>query len=246
MANQNIPKIIHYVWIGGKQKPADVQKNIRSWKKHLPDYKIIEWNEKNFDIEESCDYVKEAYQAQKWAFVSDYIRLYALSQMGGIYFDTDVEVVKNFDDLLNAESFLCSENKYSICTAVIGSVPHSPWIEGLLEEYNNKSFTVNGKFDMLPNTKIIFDYLTEKMQYEYKTTVQVLPCNLLVYTEDYFTPLNCANGVMNKTEKTHAIHHYSNSWIGPFGKLKRKIRMIVTRVIGEDNKERLKRILKRT
>ena len=99
-----IPKIIHYCWFGRNSLPDDVKEYIATWKKYCPDYQIVEWNEDNFDVN-SCDYVKEAYGAKKWAFVSDYVRLYALYTMGGVYMDTDVEVVKPLDGLLKYNAF---------------------------------------------------------------------------------------------------------------------------------------------
>ena len=100
-----IPKIIHYCWFGGKPFPSAVQKCIDSWKKYLPDYEIREWNETNYDLDK-CKFAKEAYDQKKWAFVTDFVRLDVVYQYGGIYFDTDVEVIKSFDDLLNNKAFL--------------------------------------------------------------------------------------------------------------------------------------------
>lgn len=105
-----IPKIIHYCWFGGGPKPKSVEKYIRSWKKYCSDYEIIEWNEDNFDISSSPLYVKQAYAAKKWAFVSDYARLKVVFECGGIYFDTDVQVIKNIDTLLQYDTFFGFEN----------------------------------------------------------------------------------------------------------------------------------------
>lgn len=106
-----IPKIIHYCWFGGKELPRDAVECIDSWKKYYPDYKIIEWNEKNFDIN-ICDYVKEAYSERRWAFVSDYARFWILYNYGGLYFDTDVEVIKRADSIIEKGSFMGNEYAY--------------------------------------------------------------------------------------------------------------------------------------
>ena len=105
-----IPKIIHYCWFGGNDKLESVMKCIESWKKYLPDYEIMEWNESNFNIKKANQYVREAYDNKKWAFVTDYVRLIALYENGGIYFDTDVEVFKSFDSLLSEKAFFGFES----------------------------------------------------------------------------------------------------------------------------------------
>ena len=114
-----IPKVIHYCWFGKNKLSKSAKKCIKSWKKHLPNYEIIEWNENNFDI--NCnEYVREAYKSKKYAFVSDYARIYALYNYGGIYMDTDVEVIKSLDKFLCNDAFAGLENEYSIQTAVMG------------------------------------------------------------------------------------------------------------------------------
>ena len=126
MSNK-IPKIIHYCWFGKKEKPNIVKKCISSWKVILKDYEIIEWNEENFDIS-SNNFVRQAYENGKFAFVSDYVRVYALYNYGGIYLDTDVEVFKNFDPLLNNESFWGFEEKNFIATSTIGAQKNNKFI----------------------------------------------------------------------------------------------------------------------
>ena len=122
-----IPKIIHYVWVGNNEKPKDIKRCMETWKKHLKDYEIIEWNEKNFDID-SNKFVKEAYEARKWAYVSDYIRAYAIYNYGGIYLDTDVLVVESLDSLLDNRAFVGYENPQYPFTAVFGAEKNHPFI----------------------------------------------------------------------------------------------------------------------
>lgn len=143
-----IPKRIHYCWFGGRPKPPIVKTCIDSWKKQLPDYEIIEWSEKNFDIK-SNPYVLAAYRSKKLAFVTDYVRLWALYHFGGVYMDADVEVLKPFDDLLEHRAFTGHETDELMVTAVMGSVPFHPWIERLLRFYDD------ARFDMTPNTRTI-------------------------------------------------------------------------------------------
>ena len=150
-----IPKIIHYCWFGGNPLPEDAQKCIASWKKYCPDYEIREWNEENFDIQ-SNDYVKEAYEAKKFAFVTDYVRLYALIAYGGIYMDTDVEVVKSLDAFLKHKAFSGFESSNSIPTRLMASEKDYPLFKTLMDDYENRHFLKeDGSFDMTTNTVTI-------------------------------------------------------------------------------------------
>lgn len=132
-----IPKKIHYCWFGKKPKPALVRRCIESWKKYLQDYEIIEWNEDNFNIH-ALEYTRQAYENKKWAFVSDYVRLYALYHYGGLYFDTDVEALKNMDCFLNQHLFTGFETKGNPVTAVMGCEKQNKTIGELMEEYNHQ------------------------------------------------------------------------------------------------------------
>ena len=159
---KRIPRIIHYCWFGKGEKPKIVLKCIESWKKHLHDYEIKEWNEENFDI--NCNtYVSEAYKMRKYAFVSDYVRVYALFNYGGIYLDTDVEVFKPFDDLLSHETFWGFEQENYIATSTIGSMKGNNLIKIFLDKYTIKGFIKDdGTQDDQTNVAIITKML-EKM-----------------------------------------------------------------------------------
>ncbi|WP_412503566.1 glycosyltransferase family 32 protein [Shewanella indica] len=165
----NIPKVIHYVWMGKSDKPISVIKCIDSWKKKLPDYEIIEWNEKNFNVDENT-YCKEAYENKKWAFVSDYVRLAVLLKYGGIYLDTDVIVKKNFDDLLSLDLFLGKMYKTVIGTAVIGSKKDNQDIRCLLDNYNNGLYDCeianNYHFTKYFQDKYTFDVKKGKIEFD--------------------------------------------------------------------------------
>ena len=148
-------QIIHYCWFGGKEKPEIVKRCINSWKKHLAEYEIIEWNENNFDI--NCNsYVREAYESGKFAFVSDYVRVHALYNFGGIYLDTDVEVFKSFNDILHHDSFWGFEQENYIATSTIGAAKGNKLIKMFLDSYKEKSFIKeDGTYDDLTNVAII-------------------------------------------------------------------------------------------
>lgn len=205
-----IPKIIHYCWFGHNQKPKSVLKYINTWKKYLPDYEFKEWNENNFDIDK-IQFVKEAYINKKYAFVSDVCRLYALYSEGGIYFDTDVEVVKKFDPLLFNNVFMGMESdKYKrIGTSVIGAEPNNPFIAKCLEYYTNKNFiNSDGSFNTTPNTLIISDILAKQEN------------NIVrIYPIDYFSPIDFETKCICKSSNTYSIHHFSGTWLPQYRQL---------------------------
>lgn len=158
-----IPKIIHYVWIGGNPLPELAETCIASWKKHMPDWEFMRWDETNFDIAAAPTYVKQAYEARKFAFVSDYIRLWALEQFGGLYMDVDFMVFRPFDDLMDKyPAFAGYEgSKYQpVMMGVIASEPLGAWVTDMLRTYDSRAFIKDdGSLDMTPNTS----YFTERL-----------------------------------------------------------------------------------
>ncbi|ETI91190.1 MAG: Eps7I [Clostridium butyricum DORA_1] len=207
-----IPKKIHYCWFGGSPLSDLNKKCIESWQKFCPDYEIIEWNEKNFDLQ-CCSYVKEAYDAKKWAFVSDYARLHTIYKYGGIYLDTDVEIIKPIDKLLNNECFLGTEKLGIINTGLgFGAEPNNKCIELLLEEYKNLHFKIdNNLYDLTPcpirNTKPFIS-----LGFNNKNDIQEIE-GAYIYPVDYFCPLDYETKDLKITENTIFIHHFNASWI---------------------------------
>ena len=212
-----IPKIIHYCWFGGNPLPDLAVKCIESWKQFFPDYEIKEWNESNFDVN-MVPYTAEAYTAKKFAFVSDYARFWILYQYGGIYFDTDVEVIKSMDDILDEGPFMGYE--HDLTTHYLNGAinpglgfacePHMSIVKTLLERYNRLHFCVNGNL----NLKTIVAYTTEIFLdngLEIKDGIQQC-CGFTIYPPDYFNPLNDKIHMIEKTENTRLIHHYIASW----------------------------------
>ncbi|WP_084031650.1 glycosyltransferase family 32 protein [Anaerobacillus arseniciselenatis] len=208
-----IPKIIHYCWVGPKEMPELERKCIESWDKFLPDYQKIFWNEDSFDINSNL-FVKQAYGAKKYAFVSDYIRLYALYHYGGIYMDTDVEVIKSLDRFLTHPAFSGFESPGAIPTGAMGAVKGHPWINRLLEYYKDKSFYFdNGSMDLTTNVKIITDISEREFGLvKGNNNFQVLNNDVHIYPTDYFCPKEWWSRKMAITDNTHTIHHFSNSW----------------------------------
>ncbi len=205
-----IPKIIHYCWFGGNPLPQDAQQFIKSWKKHLPDYKIIEWNEENFDI--NCNqYCKEAYEAKKYAFVSDLARLHALCNYGGIYFDTDVEVLKSLDDLLIHKAFGGFENINSIGTAVIGCEKGFNLFEEFLDVYKDKKFlNDDGTYDNTANV-VYLTQICEKNGFKANNQKQNVN-GFMIYPKEYFSPKDYDVDKIITTPNSYTIHHFAYSW----------------------------------
>lgn len=213
-----IPKIIHYCWFGGKPKPLLAEKCIESWKKYLPDYEIIEWNEENFDIN-SNDYCKEAYESKKWAFITDYVRVKVLYEFGGIYMDTDVEVLKSLDVFLSLKAFSGFESKDRIPTGIMASEKNLPLFSKLMHDYDDRHFIKeNGELDLTTNVTTITNYLLEDglVLNNKKQTVS----DFTLFPNDYFCPKDCVTRKIHLTNNSYVIHHFDGSWQPKKKKLK--------------------------
>ncbi len=206
-----IPKTIHYCWFGGKPKPKLANKCIKSWQKYCKDYEIIEWNESNFDI--NCNqYVKEAYESKKWAFVTDYVRLWAMYTQGGVYMDTDVELIKPLDKFLGEEAFSGFENEINIPTGIMAAEKGSHIIKNLLSYYDDASFILpDGSLNTCTNVETITKMMTER-GFVANNTYQCVD-GFAFYPKEYFCPKDPFTGLCNITENTVAIHHFDGSWL---------------------------------
>ena len=214
MMKNKIPKIIHYCWFGRGEKPELAKKCIESWKKYCPDYELKEWNEDNFDINSNL-YVKQAYENRKFAFVTDYVRLYAIYTEGGIYMDTDVEVLKNLDKFLIHSAFSSFENNNTIPTGIMAGEKGNRWIKDLLDEYDTLKFIKDdGSFDLTTNVTRIINLTVEKYNLVLNSSYQELGNNdVTIYPYDYFCPKDWNTGLINLTNNSHTIHHFSGSWL---------------------------------
>ena len=188
-----IPKTIHYCWFGGNPLPQLAQDCIASWKKYLPDYELVEWNEKNFPFEK-FPFAQEALDNRKFAFVSDVCRLYALKEYGGIYMDTDVEVLKSLDIFLHHAAFSGFENDDYVPTGIMASEKNSQWATDLLKYYDNRSFIKeNGELDIQSNTYIITEMMKEK-GFVMNNKFQEIEDYVAFYPNDYFCPKSYKTG----------------------------------------------------
>lgn len=195
-----IPRTIHYCWFGDKEKPAEVLRMIANWQKHCPGYEIKEWNENNFDIRLNR-YCEEAYATKKWAFVSDVARLWALVHEGGVYMDTDVELVRPLDRLLTNKAFLGFEGTQWVGTNLIGAEPsHSFFIE-LLKSYDHRCFiTPDGKPDQTTNVEELTRKLEKVYGFRKDGSFQQLG-DITLYPTDYFCPYDYIDGQLHQERK---------------------------------------------
>ena len=211
-----IPKIIHYCWFGGKPLPKIAEKCIASWKKYLPDYEIKRWDESNFDVN-AIPYTREAYAACKFAFVSDYARFWILYHYGGVYFDTDVEVIRPIDDIINRGGFLGVEsNRNGIYTVNPGlgfaATQGTAVIGEMVNLYSTFHFiNTDGASDLKNIVEITTDYLSSK---GLQNTDEIQDCcGFTIYPKDYFCPIDYDTRELKITENTRTIHHYAESWV---------------------------------
>ena len=210
-----IPKIIHYCWFGRGEMPELVTQCIASWYRYMSDWEYKLWSEDNFDIASAPAYVQEAYQTKKYAFVSDYVRLWALEREGGLYLDTDVEVLKTFEPLMNDTAFIGLEESLALLpgTCVMACEAHSQWIKDMLETYDGAHFVgEEGVLDMTTNVQRLGQRMRQGgLLHERK--VQYLPqWGLRIYTHDYFSPITSTR-VMRKSKNTYCIHQFAGTWV---------------------------------
>lgn len=230
-----IPKTIHYCWFGKKDLPPEAKRCIASWKKMCPDYDIIRWDENNFDVNQN-PFIKAAYEAKKWAFVSDYARLKVVYDNGGIYLDTDVELRKNLDSLREHGCYIGIQQNEFLCTTGLGfgATKSNPVVLKMLESYDDLTFSESHTLELscpLLNNAVIRSYGSVS-----NTEITDLP-EVTVYPPQYFDPYGGENLLCNET---YSVHHYAASWTSEKNQFKRKI----ARWIGQDNIISIKSLLK--
>lgn len=206
-----IPKIIHYCWFGGNPKPPLAVKCIQSWKKHCPDYEIREWNEENFDLSGAPLYVRQAYAAGRWAFVTDYVRLKALTEQGGVYLDTDVELLKPLDPFLQNRAFAGFEAVDRVQTGLLACEKDFPLLSAFLRHYDTAVFLrPDGTADTTTNVEVLTE-LCRQRGLRTDDTFQVVE-GLAIYPREVFCPVDYDTLKLKKTRKTVCIHWFSGSW----------------------------------
>lgn len=225
-------KVINYCWFGRGEKPKLVKKCIASWEKFCPDYEIIEWNEDNFDINK-YPYARYCLDNKKYAFLSDFVRLQVICDNGGIYFDTDVELVRNIDDLLGYEAFFAFENDSYVATGLgFGSQAHHPTITAMVEKYHSMTPNPDGSFTMVGCPKLNTEALVELglVLNGKRQTV----CGAEIFPAEYFNPYDDPTGRLNRTENTYSIHWFAKSALSKSTILRSKLTRPLHRLFGTD------------
>ena len=225
-----IPKVIHYCWFGGNPLPKSAQKCIASWRKYLPDYEIREWNESNYDVD-CIPFSKEAYEAKKYAYVSDYARLKIIYENGGIYFDTDVELIKSIDDILQKGSFLAfekhtkgSEVDHMLVNVGLGFACEkgNPIIKEIMNYYEQNHYILpDGTIKQIPIVYITTDVL-KKHGLKVSDKPLKIDGGFIVYPWEYFCPMEYLSSKIEISDNTRTIHHYTATWMSWSDKLKMK------------------------
>lgn len=206
-----IPKKIHYCWFGGKELPEQAKRCIESWKKYCPDYEIIQWNENNYNINKN-EYTKYTYENKKFAFLTDYVRLDVIYNEGGIYLDTDVELLKSLDDLLDCDGYIGMEEVGTINTGQgFGAIKGHPFIKENKNFYEENDFLYeDGTFKKVICVKVSTDILKRNGLEEINKKQNIY--NMEIYPTEYFCPLKMGTNKLKVTPNTYSIHYFNASW----------------------------------
>lgn len=247
-----IPKIIHYCWLSGEEFPSLIKKCINTWETKLPDYKIICWDRTRFDVNR-IPWVKESFEAHKYAFASDYIRYYALYNYGGIYLDSDVEVIKSFNNLLNNHSFIGYENVSGLLEpAVVGAEKGTDWCRYMMEYYENNSFVTSPRIVAPIIINNLFKAQFKDFPIEPVTVETLIADNKIrLCPAVYFSPIKTDKDKNYQKDKnisidlrnnpdTYCIHRFNGSWVSPFRK---KIYDLIDSFIGMEKVNQLRSLL---
>lgn len=235
---RKIPQVIHYCWFGGSKLSDEAVKCMDSWKKFFPGYQIQRWDESNFDCE-SCNYVKEAYQAGKYAFVSDYARFWILYHYGGLYFDTDVLIIKPFDDIIAKGAFMGCESTGACAPGLgLGFPPKDIFLRSLLSYYSKIHYTKPNGLHSDLTVADITTMLLKKRGFQQSGKIEKIS-GILIYPSEYFCPVDFRTGRMKITDHTHSIHYYSASWLTKREKRWKRLEQCMRRMCGSRVSEKI-------
>lgn len=226
-----IPKVIHFCWLSGDPYPKAIARCIKSWDKHLKGYEIRLWDFNRFPRGKSA-WVDQAFDARKYAFAADYIRAYALYHEGGIYLDSDVELLKSFDDFLSLPYMLGQEaDSGKIEAAVMGTEPGNPIFEELLKHYENRLFIKDdGSYDMEPLPTILSEIINRHGRYKLiddQLAFDNSDGSVNVFTSEFFSPMHIVNLRLETTPRTVAIHHFAGTWSSPYHRFKKWLQKVI-------------------
>ena len=242
-----IPKTIHYCWFGRGELPPLAKRCIASWRQFFPDYEIKEWNEDNFDVN-IIPYTADAYKAGKYAFVSDYARFWVLYRFGGVYFDTDVEVIRSMDDVLEKGPFMglerLSPRPFVAPGLGLAAGPEMDIYKSILDRFEQMDFlSENGELNPYTMIPMVTDLL-EGMGLVGDGTIERVG-SVIIYPPDWFNPFDDATGRLRKTENTRSIHWFAKSWLAPEPAWKIAMKRMMRRLLGTGRLTRLGQLLKK-
>lgn len=226
-----IPKIIHYCWFGGNPLSELAQKCIASWKKFCPDYEIKEWNETNFDIH-CCKFVEQAYEAKKWAFVADYARFYAICTDGGVYLETDSELIRPIDELIKHRAFF-GFGPQTMTVPICGTEKNAQVAIRVMDRYKTKDFLLGDGYNLITVNQMLFSVLVEEYGLIHNNHFQELKEGVVVYPKEYFFSTDWQTGIITKTPELYVIHYADGSWLDDSQKMQIKIKRKAISIFGE-------------
>lgn len=234
-----IPKIIHLCWLSGDPYPPKIAKCLKSWEKYLPNYEIVLWDTKRFELNSSI-WVKQAFENKKYAFAADYIRFYALYHVGGIYLDSDVEVLRDFDDFLDLPYFVGAEKAQTPEAAIIGAEKGCDWIKQCLDYYQKRTFVkADGSLDIRKLPEIMVEQIQKlkpvrvlSLEDSLNIRKMDMQTEVLVFNDAFFSPKVFDSREVEITPYTCAIHHYQNSWFSPKAKAYYRFRAFLVKIFG--------------
>ena len=246
MSNTDIPKVIHYCWFGQKTLPKSARKCIASWKKYLPDYEIREWNEDNFDVN-MIPYTHKAYECKKYAFVSDYVRFYVLYHYGGLYFDTDVEVIKPMNDVVARGAFMGIEQDVEQIAVNpglgMGAYAGMELYKCVLEYYDSLYFSDKEENQISALVVKCTTDILRQLGFVCENRLQQV-ADMWIYPNDWFNPLDDATGRLTITDNTRSIHHYSKTWVDNYGPLRIWLTRRLHRIFGVNGLQWIKQYIR--
>lgn len=238
-------KTIHYIWVGGKKKPKIVRKCISGWKKKMPGWNIIEWNESNLNLE-ICDFCKEAYRRKRYAFVADVLRFFILSEYGGLYLDTDVKVIKNLEPVLDTTSAAVGYEFEMVNPGLVlySDKPHNEIIDRVLDVYKSEHFIrENGE----ENLKVVGKYMSEVLeQYGFVYENKHQRCGSFdVFPSTFFCPTDAYGNMINYSDNTYTVHLFAGSWMNNKDRFINKIKKTIYHILGKERIQILMQFVKK-
>lgn len=245
-----IPKIIHLCWLSGDDYPAKIARCIASWKKFLPEYQIVLWDTNRFNLSIS-PWVQEAFEKKKYAFAADFIRFYALYHEGGIYLDSDVEVLRSFDNLLDFPYFIGAEKAGTPEAAIMGAEKGCDWVKQCLDYYEGRHFIQDdGNLDIRKLPEIMDEQIRKlkplrilSLEESQRISSLDFQKEVLVMNDAFFSPKIFDSREVELTPFTYAIHHYQNSWFSPKAKAYYRFRTLLIRLFGYKSIYKVERAL---